>query len=265
MSLAAVTSELEAHWQRTVRRHDPAARWSAQDPLVPADSVELRRRLDDRFSNVGRDLLARIVRLAGGGDRDAALAATLTIVRGMVTWEKRGAERGLRNSTHHVQHDALAGAAWEAVVTEQRPDRPHLYEALVQKAWRVVRRPVRASTNEPATLAAYTQDHTDPRADREISRESPSYSRRVRRASTTVEQWTESVALSAATVDELLGQLVTHGCLNAKARTILANIAAGGDGLRHQPGRCDRAAATERRRLLNRLRSVTGIRDALAG
>ena len=93
MSLVTITADLEAQWQRTVRRHQPTIRWAAADPAIPADAAQLRARLADHFGTVGRDLLRRIVTLAADGDHDAALAATLTVLGRLVRWEPAAHQR----------------------------------------------------------------------------------------------------------------------------------------------------------------------------
>lgn len=232
MSLTAITADLETDWARRVRRHHPTRRWHHADPAIPADPVELRRRLDDRLSPAGRELLGRIVTLATGGDHDAALVATLTLLTRVVRCEQRFTPS---TSVHCVDYRSFAAAIWEAVVTERRPDRRWLAEAIAQRAWRSVRKDTCPYREQPTvefrTIAA-TSGSVDEHA------------------------------TSRAAVDALLDQLVADGRLNARGRHIVEHLAVGGDGLRHVPGRGPRAAATERLRTVRPLRDP-GVRLAL--
>lgn len=226
MSLAAITADLETDWARRLRRDHPTRRWHAADAAVPADPVELRRRLDDRLSPAGRDLLGRIVTLAVDGDHDASLIATLTLLGRIVRCEQRFTPS---MSAHCVDYRTFAAAVWEAVVTEPRPQRRWLAEAIAQRAWRSVRKDTCPYREQP-TVEFRTQ--------------------RTERGGVRVdEQATSQVAL-----DALLDELVTDGSLNARGRRIVEHLAAGGDGLRRSPGRGPRAAATERLRTVRPLR-----------
>lgn len=233
MSLASITADLETHWNRRVRRSQPTGRWHSSDPAVPADPTELRRRLDARLSPAGRDLLARVVTLATVGDHDAALIATLTLLGRIVRCEQRFTPT---NSVHCVDYETFAAAVWEAVVTEARPDRPWLAEAIAQRAWRSVRKDTCPYREQPA-LDAHVADRSGPRV--------------------------EEVATSHVVVDTLLDQLVADGSLNARGRRIVEHLAAGGDGLRRDPRRGPRAAATERLRTVRPLRADARVRLAL--
>jgi hypothetical protein len=237
MSLHSVTTTLELTWQRAVRRHHPSVRWAEADPAIPAEPAELRRRLAAVFSADGRDLLARIVRLAAGGDEHAALAATLTVLDRQVRWETRLATA--RVSTVHVEHDVLAAAVWEAVVTEQRPERPFLHERLVQVAWRAARKPVKQAQRSLAVCGDVLE-----------------------RTVASGEDVAVAVATSV-TITTLLDQLSAEGRLTGRGRGIVENLAAGGTGLRHDRPRRRRSAATERLRVVRRLRSDR-VRAALA-
>ncbi|HYU65142.1 MAG TPA: hypothetical protein VEK09_00180 [Jatrophihabitantaceae bacterium] len=256
MSLTAITADLEAQWRRTVRRNQPTIRWATVDPHIPADADELRRQLVDCFSPNGRDLLRRVVTLAAAGDHDAALAATLTVLARLVRWEAPQHRR--RNSTVEVEHDALAASVWEAIVTERRPERPFLRERIEQVAWGAVKKPVIRSRREPASARVAEEEPAAHIAHAAGSRRDPAHrDGRLRRV--------EGEALSAVTIETLLDRLAAAGRLSANARTILENVAAGGDGLRHDPSRGPRAAATERLRLITRLRHDPRVRAALAG
>lgn len=232
MSLAHITTQLETDWCRRLRRHYPTQRWHATDPAIPADPAELRRRLDDRLSATGRDLLARIVTRAVAGDHDAALIATITLLGRIVRCEQRFTPS---RSVHCVDYETFAAAIWEAVVTEARPDRPWLSEAIAQRAWRSVRKDAR-----PARETCGTDLQLVDRAAR-----------------------VDDAATSACVVDVLLDGLVATGQLNAKGRRIVEHLAAGGDGLRRDPRRGPRAAATERLRTVRPLRT-TAVRLALS-
>lgn len=234
MSLAAITADLETHWNRQLRRHHPTRRWHAADPVVPADPAELRRRLDDRLSPAGRDLLARIVTLATGGDHDAALVATLALLGRIVRCEQRFTPS---NSVHCVDYRTFAAAVWEAVVTEARPERRWLAEAIAQRAWRSVRKDICPYREAPAL---------DWRADTGSS-SAP----------------VDDTAISHVAVGTLLDQLVAAGALNPRGRRIVEHLAAGGDGLRRDPRRGPRAAATERLRTVRPLRADARVRLAL--
>jgi hypothetical protein len=67
---------------------------------------------------------------------------------------------------------------------------------------------------------------------------------------------------ATATIDTLLDQLTAEGRLTASARRIVENLAAG-DGKRNDPNCGPRAAATERLRVVTRLRSDPRVREAL--
>jgi hypothetical protein len=248
MSLVTITADLEAQWQRTVRRHQPTIGWAAADPEIPADAAELRARLADHFGTVGRDLLRRIVTLAAAGDHDAALAATLTVLGRLVRWEPAAHKR--RNSTIEIEHDALAAAVWEAVVTDRRPERPFLRERIEQIAWAAVKKPVIRSRREPASQRLVEDNNTV----------RPNHHHRG-----SSDRGVEGDAISAVTIAGMLDRLEKAGRLTPTARRIIENLAAGGDGLRNTPARGPRAPATERLRVVTRLRSDPRVRQGLAG
>lgn len=240
MTLAAITRDLDAQWRRSVRRHQPTHRWAASDRAIPADPAEFTTRLADCFSPGGRDLLARIVALATDGDHDAALAATVMILKRTVRWEPGGDKR--RVSSIYVEHDALAASVWEAVVSERRPERPFLRERLEQVAWAAVRRPaIRARRDHSGDAHGLSAE-----------------------ASATPGDAVEEPAATAVDLDALLDRLQSAGRLSETGRRIIDNIAAGGAGLRHNPHRGPRAAPTERLRVMRKLRDRQ-VHAALAG
>ena len=227
MSLAQITAELEAQWNRSVRLHHPTQRWAETDPAIPTDPGALRRQLDNCYNPLGRALLARLVRLAAGGDDDAALAATLTVLIRMVRWEPP--PHLARCSTTAIEHDALAAAVWEAIVTERRPERPFLRERIEQIAWGAVKKPVRRSQREIA--AADPEQLIGSGAARPGTRR-----HRGGHRTGADEIFTNEIA-ATATIDTLLDQLTAEGRLTAIARCIVENLAAGGDGRRNDPNR----------------------------
>jgi hypothetical protein len=253
MSLAQITAELEAQWNRCVRKHHPTQRWAETDPAIPTDPGALRRQLDNCYNPLGRALLARLVTLAAAGDDAAALAATLTVLTRIVRWEPPA--HLARCSTTAIEHDALATSVWEAIVTERRPERPFLRERIEQVAWRAVKTPVLRSQRE--ITAADPEQLAGSGASRPGTRR-----QRTGHRTATNESFTTEVA-ATATIATLLDQLTAEGRLTATARRIVENLAAGGDGKRHDPNRTPRAAATERLRVVTRLRSDPRVREAL--
>jgi hypothetical protein len=255
MSLAQITAELEAQWNRCLREHHPTQRWAETDPAIPTDPGALRRQLDKCYNPDGRALLARLVKLAAGGDDDAALAATLTVLTRLVRWEPP--PHLARCSTTAIEHDALAAAVWEAIVTERRPERPFLRERIEQIAWRAVKKPVLQSQHELA--AADPEQLIGSGPGRPGTRQHLGGHRHRRVAD---ETFTNQVA-ATMTIDTLLDQLTAEGRLTATARRIVEDLAAGGDGKRHDPTRGPRAAATQRLHVVTRLGSDHLVRAAL--
>jgi hypothetical protein len=255
MSLAQITAELEAQWNRSVRQHHPTQRWAETDPAIPADPGALRRQLNNCYNPDGRALLARLVKLAAAGNDDAALAATLTVLTRIVRWEPP--PHLARCSTTAIEHDALAAAVWEAIVTERRPERPFLRERVEQIAWHTVKKPVLRSQREIA--AADPEQLIGSGAARPGTRRH----RRGHGHRPSADEIFTNEVVATATIDTLLDQLTAEGRLTAIARCIVENLAAGGDGRRNDPNRGPRAAATERLRIVTRLRSDPRVRQAL--
>ena len=129
MSLATTAAQLEDVWQQQTRHNPPTDRWAREHPALAGSLDDIRARLADRDRSRSGPTLAALVKLATGGDRDAALLVTLALLPRMVAAETRRAGRA-------GGYDELASHLWEAVVTATNPHTKCLREYLERNAWR---------------------------------------------------------------------------------------------------------------------------------
>jgi len=225
VSLATTTNRLEASWTVDQRRNPPWPRWAEQQPALRLPPVTIRERLADRDREVSGPILAALVRLATGGDHQAANLVTLSLLPRMVRAEQR--------RTDNDSYDQLAGLLWEAIVTVTNPDTPSLRETIERNAWRRKRR-----VDQP--LRGVRADFDGP----------------VRHCHRTLDDGINAVHLRAD-----LRRLQCAGTISAPTRQLLEQLA--DDDQPPTSGPNYEAARKKRWRTLSQLRNTSALRELL--
>jgi hypothetical protein len=232
VSLAATAARLERHWSREERRRSPWRRWAATHPALSATPDEIRARLAERERTVSGPVLAALVELAGGGDHQAALLVTLTLLPRMVRAEAQSSrDRG------GDSYEQLAGLLWEAVVTASNPGVATLRESIERNVWRRKwrgERPVCAVELDVdrAGLPAASADHADD-------------------------------VVAAHHLAVVLSRLEAEGEITAATRRVLDQLAAGTEPAEATDDRTAGAARKQRWRTIARARANPAVIEAL--